>query len=308
MNNALYLDASISDDRRRQHLFEGQLFAYTARPSVLAFAAFARELIEEAFAPLDPRTAQHHLEVERYAQVLSSLKPAFIHHPESKRHLRALLSEFGCDLEKTYFDVPRLRSSTSGGYLTTGIAYAWHLHRDTWYSAPPCQVNWWLPVYEIAADNAMAFHPRYFSEAVPNSSADYNYYKWNEEHRGDHVARYTKSDPRPLPRATAPIEADPQVRILVPVGGLILFSAAQMHSSVPNTSGQTRFSIDFRTVHLDDVLGRRGAANVDARCSGTTMRDYLRATDLSRLPEEAVRLYDDGSAERGRLVYELEPA
>ena len=62
--------------------------------------------------------------------------------------------------------VRRMRSSTSDGYLTTGIAYAWHPHRDTWYSAPQCQINWWMPIYEIVSENAMAFHPRYFGEAV----------------------------------------------------------------------------------------------------------------------------------------------
>jgi hypothetical protein len=31
-----------------------------------------------------------------------------------------------------------------------------------------------------------------------------------------------------------------------------------VHSSVPNTSGLTRFSIDFRTVHVDDVVAKRG--------------------------------------------------
>jgi hypothetical protein len=260
-------------------------------------------MIEDAFKGQDPRTAQTNIEVERYAALLGKLKPAFIHDPESKRHLQSILSEFVCDLEKTYFDVPRMRSSTSGGYLTTGIAYAWHAHRDTWYSAPPSQINWWMPVYEIETDNAMAFHPRYWNQPVKNSSAGYNYYTWNKLHRGDNVAKLVKEDPRPLPRATEALELDPQVRLICPVGGMILFSGAQMHSSVPNTSGVTRFSIDFRTVHLDDVRLMRGAANVDSACTGTVMRDYLRATDFSRMPEEIVALYDDGTAALGQEVY-----
>ena len=72
-------------------------------------------------------------------------------------HLRSILSDLGCDPEQTYFDVPRLRSSTSEQYLTSGIAYAWHPHRDTWYSAPLCQLNWWLPVYEIRPTTAWRF-------------------------------------------------------------------------------------------------------------------------------------------------------
>jgi hypothetical protein len=303
MNNAVYLDAPVTDDDRRKMLYEGQLFVYSPRKSTLDFCAFARGMIEDAFAPLDPRKAQHEMPVERYAEILNTLKPAFIHHPESKKHLQAILKEFGADLEKTYFDLPRMRSSTSNDYLTTGIAYAWHPHRDTWYSAPPCQLNWWFPIFELASENAMAFHPRYFTEGVENSSAEYNYFEWNQKHRGNHVAQYVKSDPRPLPRATQPLDLDPQIRLVVPVGGMIIFSGAQMHSSVPNTSGVTRFSIDFRTVHRDDVVARAGARNVDSKCTGTTMHDYIRGTDFERLPDEVVRPYYDGTETKGVALY-----
>ncbi len=303
MNHSLYLDPPLDDDARRLRLFEGQLLVYAPRPTSLALVKFARELIEQAFGSLDPRTAQHEMSVEAYAGLLQELKPRFIHHPESKRLLRELLEDLRCDLDKTYFDLPRMRSSTSDGYLTTGIAYAWHPHRDTWYSAPSCQLNWWTPIYELSGDNTMAFHPQYFSRAVKNDSAGYNYYEWNKVHRGTHVSQFIKSDPRPLPRATEPMERDPQLRLVVPVGSLILFSGAQMHSSVPNTSGVTRFSIDFRTVNTDDLELRRGAPNVDSSCTGTTMRDYLRGSDQSRVPDHLIAAYDDGTSGRGQTLY-----
>ena len=91
------------------------------------------------------------------------------------------------------------------------------------------------------------------------------------------------------------MELEPQVRLVCPVGGVYLFSAAQMHSTVPNTTNNTRYSIDFRTVHLSDVLTQTGAPNLDSACTGTTMRDYLRGTDLSHLPEEAIAPYLDGT-------------
>ena len=179
MNNTIYYDAAISDDLRRKLLFEGQLFVYSPVSSSIAFIEFAKSMIEDAFGGRDPRVAQDNMAVEDYAALLAKLKPEFIHHPESKRHLQNIFEEMGVDRTKTYFDVPRMRSSTSGGYLTTGIAYAWHAHRDTWFSAPSCQINWWMPIYEIASDNAMAFHPGYWTQPVKNSSSGYNYYQWN---------------------------------------------------------------------------------------------------------------------------------
>lgn len=306
MNHTVYYDSHMSDDARRAALFEGQLFVYSPRKSSLAFVDFARGLIRDAFEPLDPETAQHHMSVEDYAKVLVKLKPGFIHHPQSKTLMRDLFVEMGCDLERTYFDVPKMRSSTSDNYLTTGIAYAWHPHRDTWYSAPACQINWWIPIFDITSDNAMAFHPAYWGHPVKNSSKGYNYYKWNLQHRGDHVGQFLKEDPRPLPKPTEPVQLDPQIRLIVPAGGIIFFSGAQMHSSVPNTSGRTRFSIDFRVVHLDDVANKKGTPRVDEECTGTTMRDYLRATDLVHLPADLVAMYDDDTGDGGELMYQHE--
>lgn len=289
--NTIFFDSRVDDDTRRQQLYRGQLFVYSPCPSSTALCAFAKEMIQEAFAPLDPREAQYSLPIEKYVAILAELKPAFIHHPKSKQFIQGLLSEVGCDRGKTYFDVPRMRTATHGDYLTSGIAYAFHPHRDTWYSAPFCQINWWIPVYDIESENSMAIHPRYWSQPVRNGSRDYNYDQWNRESRKT-AAQHIKTDTRKQPRPEEPIELDPHIRIITKVGGILLFSAAHLHSTVPNTSGRTRFSIDFRTVDIDDVAARVGAPNIDSACTGTTMRDYLRGTDLTHIPDEIVALYD----------------
>jgi hypothetical protein len=303
--NSIYFDAHIGDDARRERLFNGDLFVYSATPSARALCELGRRMAEEAFSPLDPRTAQDHMPVETFAAVLADLKPKFIHHPDAKTLIPGMLSELGCNPEKVYFDVPRMRTATHGGYLTSGLAYAFHPHRDTWYSAPLCQLNWWLPIYDITPENGVAFHPRYWSQPVRNGSSEYNYYEWNKVNRKT-AAQHIKTDTRKQPHPEEPLELEPNLRPICNVGGVVIFSAAQMHSTVPNTSGYTRFSIDFRTVHLDDVAARRGAPNVDSAATGTTLRDYLRASDLSHIPAELVDLYDDDSARRseGELVFQ----
>ncbi len=288
--NSIIIDASATDEKRRELLYRGQLLVYSPTRSSLALVEFARKMAEEAFHPHDPETAQYHFPVERYAAILAEMKPKFIHAPESKKCIQGMLREIGVDPEKTYFDVPRMRTSTSDDYLTSGIAYAFHPHRDTWYSAPMCQINWWMPIYPIVAENAMAFHPRYWSKAVRNGSVGYNYDEWNRTSRHN-AAQFVKQDTRVQPKAEEPMELDPQVRVIAPPGGILLFSAAQMHSSVPNNSGRTRFSIDFRTVNIDDVAARRGAPNVDSACTGTTMGDYLRGSDLAHIPQEYFSSY-----------------
>lgn len=288
--NSVFFDRELSDDKRRDLLYQGQLFVYSPTPGTLKLCNLAKEMLEEKFAPHDPREAQYHYSVEDYSKILGELKPQFIHHPRAKEAIREILVERGCDPEKTYFDVPRLRTSTAQGYLTTGIAFAFHPHRDTWYSAPMSQLNWWMPVYPIETDNGMAFHPYYWDHAVKNSSDRYNYQDWVKNSRFI-AAQQTKTDTREQPKAQEEMQLDPQTRIIAPPGGVTIFSAAQMHSSIPNTSPVTRISIDFRTVHIDDVKNRCGAPNIDSNCTGTTMGDYLRATDFSHVPDDLIQMY-----------------
>ncbi|MET8047221.1 hypothetical protein ABZU75_06425 [Streptosporangium sp. NPDC005286] len=287
----VFSNSVVDDDTRRELLYQGQVFVYSATPASTLLAAFAREMTAEAFGGRDPETAQFDMPVEEFADLLARLKPRFIHHPRCKELLPAVLRELGCDLERTYFDVPRLRTSTSHDYLTSGISYAFHPHRDCWYSAPFNQLNWWIPVYEVVPENVMAFHPQYFGSPVRNGSARYDYAEWNRTSRLT-AARHVRGDTREQPRPEENVVLDPQVRVVPEPGGVMVFSGAQLHSTVPNTSGRTRFSIDFRTVHIDDVRARRGARNVDAACTGTTLRDFVRCADLDPMPEELALEYE----------------
>jgi hypothetical protein len=141
----------------------------------------------------------------------------------------------------------------------------------------------------------MAFHPRYFATPVENSSEIYDYEEWNRTGRRQ-AAQQIKEETREQPAAKEPLELEPDVRIVTPVGGVLIFSGAQMHSTVPNTTDRTRFSIDFRTVNMNDLERGAGAPNVDAACTGTTLGDFLRATDLATLSDELIQAYAGQSA------------
>jgi hypothetical protein len=298
---SVYFDPELNDEARRQKLYTGDIIILSPTTGTSALVSLARTMLENAFAPHDPRVIHNYLTPEEVAAILSELKPNFIHHPECKKLIPMIMAEHDVDLSKLYFDVPRLRSAYPSHFLSSGIAYAFHPHRDTWYSAPLCQLNWWIPIYPLDPNNAMAFYPRYFGEPVQNSSEIYNYYEWNTKSRAT-AAQHVKSDTREQPKPQQQLDP-PTIRYLPPPGGVIVFSGAQLHETVPNTTGLARYSIDFRTVHLDDVRAHRGAPNLDSRCTGTTMRDYLRASDLAKLPEEVVQLYDDGTATADQVLY-----
>lgn len=290
----IFLDSSMSDDNRREKLFGGDLFVYSPTPHSRELIAFARQMADEAFAPHFPPEAQHHLARQEYVDVLAKLKPTFINHPRSKELVAGILADLRIDLDESYLDVPRLRTMTSE-FLNAGLTLQFESHRDTWFSAPLSQINYWIPVYEVAETNAMAFHPRYFAGAVKNSSRGYNYTEWVAYGRTAAAAQ-VDMETRKQPEAEEEIEREPDIRVITPPGGILLFSGAQLHTTVPNTSGKTRFSIDFRTVNRRDVETHAGAPNVDSECTGTNLGDFLRAADLERLPQELVAEYDTAPA------------
>lgn len=300
----IHIDSVVDDDARRSSLYEGALFIYSPRRSMLALIEFARDMICEGFKGMDPTTAQFEMPVEEFVRIFAPIKPAFIHHPKTMELMRDIAEEYGCDPMNTFLDVPRLRAVTSDAYLTSGVGYAHHAHRDTWYSAPLAQINWWVPIYPFTMESGMAFHPRYWSEPVENGSSEFNYYEWNRTSRAN-AAAHIKTDTRPQPKAKKPIELQPEIRYVIEPGGSILFSAAQMHSTVPNTSGRTRFSIDFRTVNLADLKGGKSAPNIDSHPVGTSLRDFVRCADLEKMPEDVVAMYDNASNQEGAvLVYQ----
>ena len=62
--NTIFFDANISDDKRRELMFAGQLFVFSPRPSSRALCEFAREMVCNAFHSTDPAMAQYELSSE----------------------------------------------------------------------------------------------------------------------------------------------------------------------------------------------------------------------------------------------------
>jgi hypothetical protein len=242
--------------------------------------------LRELFAPHDPLQAHQHHSPEEIAKILGVWKPHFIHHPRSKELTRAITVAAGFDPLDTYYDVPKPRTSFPHHHLTTGIAFAFPWHRDTWYAAPAQQINLWFPVFDIRADNAMRFDPHAFARYVENDSGGFDSYQANRDRLT--AAKQVGKDSRSRPGATNHTAADELVLLPAP-GQVIVFSGAQLHGSIMNTSGISRYSVDFRILSRQDLEAGIGAPNVDVHCSGTMLREYASVATEQRLPEDFVR-------------------
>lgn len=268
-----------SDSQRRKLVFEGAILFCPATDESRSLCNSAREYVREAFGELDPEHAQESMQVERFVEIVGPLKSRFTNASATKESVRAFLVSLGVDPETTYFDVPRLRVVPHSSYLTAGVSYAYRAHRDTWYSSPPSQINWWLPVWQVTPARAMTFYPSYWERPVPNTSEDFDYDEWKRVARGAAQSQI-KQDARKHPLPMQEFAREEEFRYGAAVGDFLVFSAAHLHATVPNTSGATRYSIDFRTINIEDLRRSEGAPNVDSRARGSTLGDFLRVKDF----------------------------
>ena len=279
------VDPDMSCDDLRQQLYAGNLVILTRLQALRNFVEHTREEITELFKPHDPEHVHEHIDPPEMAKILGVWKPRFIHSERSRKLVRAVIAEAGFPAEGTHYDLPKPRTSFPVGHLTTGVAFAFPWHRDVWYSAPAQQVNWWLPIFPVRQDNAMSFDLASFNRAVPNSSDTFDYYRNNASRltTATQVSREVQARPGALNH-----KPDQELIILPAPGEVLLFSGAQLHASIPNTSGRARFSVDFRTVDDADLIAGCGAPLADVHCTGTAIRDFINVADESSFDEQTV--------------------
>jgi len=182
-----------------------------------------------------------------------------------KAHLAAVCRSIGLWVD-TKVDAPRLRSITAGAERCAAAAPVYALHRDTWYGCPQSLVIAWIPLHDVTADEVFAFYPECFKRPVPNTSRKHDHRKWMQD-----VGWHGTTSPQNFAEAEANPDADlgSTLRWDLKAGTILLFSAAQLHQTLPNpTDGNTRYSLDFRILPLCDST----APNVDNESSGEQTR------------------------------------
>jgi hypothetical protein len=294
------IDPDMSVMALRQTLYDGNFVVLTRLKAVTEFVEHTRAQLTELFKPHDPERAHEHFDAAEMARMLGEWKPRFIHSPRSKNLVRAIVQEARFPASTTFYDVPKPRTAFPVGHLTTGIAFAFPWHRDLWYSAPSQQLNWWLPVFRLGENNSMGFDPLCFDQRVENSSDTFDYYRNNLDRAATATQVGREWQSRPAALDHTPVY---ELVVLPTPGSILLFSGAQLHRSVPNTSGRSRFSVDFRTVDVRDLRAGRGAPVVDVHCTGTAIRDFRNVGDDSALDEGLITRMFGAPPQDAMLVY-----
>ncbi|MEZ5226575.1 MAG: hypothetical protein R2710_07860 [Acidimicrobiales bacterium] len=278
----LYVNRTLDDDARRASAYDGAIFLFSAPATSTALVTWIRGLATDAFEVLDLSQIHQVYDVEEFVRRTSPLKSRFVNDPMTKELCRDLIIGMGCDPERTYFDLPRLRVVPPTTFLSSGVSYNYRPHRDTWYAHPRQLINYWVPVFDSLEDTVMSMYLDYFHTPVLNRSNEWDYDEWVANSRFAAAANIgVEARPHPVPLED--VSASTDLRIIQNAGDILMFSTCQLHASAPNTSGTTRFSYDLRTLNLDDLVEGRGPVNFDGKSTGTTLRDFLRVSDFAPL-------------------------
>lgn len=279
-----YVDDEVSDLERRSSVFTGDLYVYAPRSSSLALGTAVHGVVEQTLGA-DPVRAQARLTETEFTVLYRAAERGVAH--VAPALVAALVVDLGCDPAATYVSPPTLVVVPGAGFLAHGLGAPQHPHRDTWYAASPAQVNWSVPLYDLDAAAAVAFHPAYFGVPVTNSSGAFDYEEWIEARRSgrSHGLAHPLTQPRPL----QPIDLETEIRLRCPAGAVIVSSAAQLWSTVPNETLASRFSVRFQTVSQADLESGAGAPDPDAEAVGTPLGRFVRCGDGAPVPPDLVR-------------------
>jgi len=256
----------------RQALYSGQIFRLSGVPGCAGLVATVLAMLQEDLGD-DCRRAQFCLSREQFLDYVSSLKQRVYGHPAVLETVQRIISCVGFELRKVALDPPRFRAVIHDGHKNPKAGPAYSPHRDTWYGNPQAQINWWIPLHDLTEAETFLFYPEVFAVPVPNSSLHFRYDEWIVQ--VGFGRSYLGND------ALYPTIEDTEQLVLNPMafscgaGDVILFSGTHLHGTRENSSGLTRFSLDFRTVHLEDEAQGIGAPNVDNKSQGSALKDYV---------------------------------
>jgi hypothetical protein len=262
----LFSDLFPADNESLRHaIYAGHIFKLAPCPASLSMITSIKQRLEDKLKlPLEK--IHMHMDTKEFSAPYRELKKSILGDPFCRTLITDLISHFGFRPQDNAFDHMRLRAIFHQGHANPHIERAYAVHRDTWFGNPQCQINWWLPLFDTAENQAFSFYPSCFDQPIENGSSAFDYDTWMAT-LSINLFDYPKA-------FTMPPDHERQ-SFSCRAGEIILFSAAHAHQTNRNETGLTRFSIDFRTAHLDDHAAHRGAPNADNGSRPDALKDYI---------------------------------
>jgi hypothetical protein len=265
-------------------VFNGEILVFRQLPPVRGICREMRKVMRAALSPIDPISVHVNLTEAEYFQRIHDLQQSIRANRRLYELFSAALELIGFDVSEAYWDRFILRvvppiASHHGGYASHVMP-----HRDTWGVNIHQQVNWWAPVFPIAANRTIRFYPCHWRSPIPNTTDSWRFESYLA------AMRKSAAGHRPPYPAVPQCLASPRGPVFHPVikpGDMLAFSAAHLHGSVPNRSKFTRVSFEIRTVHAEHLRCGLAAPNIDNAAKTGLTRIYTNVVSGDKLPASA---------------------
>ncbi|MBE8158914.1 MAG: hypothetical protein HAW59_05935 [Betaproteobacteria bacterium] len=244
-------------------VFAGELLLFPPAPAIKKLLARVRQIARESFSCAHPPHAHR---IYSRAEFLRRAETAQkrVNSPECKPLFAEVLAENGIAADGLFWDTLGLRVAppvkNAADFNKRGFRSHVAAHRDTWGAGFQAQINWWAPVWPLAARRTIGFYFSYWTRPLPNTTAEWSFKEFLESRKKSADGRAAKYPS--APQSKTPPDETP-LPVLIKPGELLCFSSAHLHASVFNKTPLTRFSLEIRTLHLEDLQRGRGAPNVD---------------------------------------------
>ncbi len=257
----------------RRAIYGGTVFCLPARTASTRLVSAVIQLLTEELGSQTPlRQVQTVMAGDELYQRVGKVRKKLYDEQENRQLVFDLIADIGFVLSDNVIDPARLRAVAHLGHENPKAKPAYTAHRDTWYANPQTQVNWWIPLFDVTRGDSFAFFPSYFQRAVDNDSQEFDYDDWVEKVGWQNTRGVTAVYPQAREGSFQASDASP---FACRAGDIILFSASHLHQTVKNETGLMRFSVDFRSVHLQDTREGFGAPNVDNSSRGSAQNQYV---------------------------------
>jgi hypothetical protein len=261
-------------------VYAGDVLTFSDLSAMKTLAAWAQDFCRDQFCLSDPPQLHRNLAGDALLRSVQAARKAFRQAAEPRQLVERMFAESGLDLADLASDriilriQPPLVCADASDVSVQMAPLA--LHRDTWATNLYAQINWWAPVFPVEPNRTMNLYPDLWATPVPNDSADFDLPRTMVRGR-ENMASMRASEV--VPQATTDVDTGSSLPVLIAPGQIFAFSGQHAHASVVNNSDVTRFSIDVRTISIDDVRTGRGAPNVDGAAPWIAHRLFRRCAD-----------------------------
>jgi hypothetical protein len=271
----------------RRAIYDGDIFLGAPTPASLELVATVRAALADALdCGVDAirDVPQRIPNAELFARIGAFRKELYLA-PKFHAAVRDVIAACGIDPRRVAFDPLRLRVIQHRGHDNPLAAAVYHPHRDTWYAHPRALIAWWIPLDDLASEETFVFYPEKFAAPVPNDSEIFDYGDWVRDGWELKIGWQKLGAEAAYPRAAPGASGGEPIGFACRAGENLVFSGAQFHATLPQATGRTRYSLDFRIVDLDDHAAGLGAPDVDNHSRGSALGDYVQpGQGLQELP------------------------